>query len=238
MSDNPYYPGSILWHWYNFSAWAEQVPARFSAWLQAAAFEFRVYGVALRDVVADSTRTIWEEWGPILGTRAGAGAAVMKVAGVIGITLPAAMRNELTTVLMLLALTAGFVLAVIGRKNAAGPIITARDKDAWEAQHRSMVTAAGAKENVDALVADSMARLQSATEAAAIIEARREREAATYAPQSPPPAPPPLRRQPPSDPGFTAAHRPITHRAAGLVNVTSPVKPRRGRPPANKGPAR
>ncbi len=159
----------LLWY-HHARVWCADVRDHAATW-----------AAAIRDVAIDRTRLAWEEFGPILSTRSGAGALIMKVTGLCGITLSAQHTNMLAIVLMLLALSFGFCLAVIGRKNAYGPIITPRDQGAWEATHRG-----DAVKDASALSAPTP----------------------VVPPPLPPPPPAPVSRAAPTDPGFSSSLNP------------------------------
>lgn len=87
--------------------------------------EMSAYAKIIGGALADAVAPLWGEFGPFLQTRTGAGAALMKVAGLFGICVP---HPQLwITVVVLLALSVGFCLTLIGRKNALGPLVSDRD---------------------------------------------------------------------------------------------------------------
>lgn len=93
--------------------------------LHVIGLELKAYYNITRGAVEESLGPLWSEFGPFLKTRTGAGAAVMKVAGLLGLAVP--HPEAWTTVVLLLALSVGFALTLIGRKNASGPLISDRD---------------------------------------------------------------------------------------------------------------
>jgi hypothetical protein len=73
-------------------------------------------------VIANVDRA-WGEWAPVLATRTGANAIVLKGFALTGVTIASDHLGVIVTAIMVLGIAWSFMRVLYGRQNASGPVV-------------------------------------------------------------------------------------------------------------------